>query len=57
MRSIDGGRQVDPADSQQVSATNVIVLFQRFRIDTRIEPGHSHPDIKTLGKGKALVLS
>ena len=27
LRSIDGGRQVDPADGQQVSATNVIVLF------------------------------
>ena len=26
-----------------------------FRIDTKIEPGHSRPDIKTLGSGKALV--
>jgi hypothetical protein len=32
-----------------------VVLFQKFRIDTKIEPGHSRPDIKTLGTGKALV--
>jgi hypothetical protein len=38
-----------------VTASNVIVLFQDFRIDTKIEPGHSRPDYTTLGEGRALV--
>jgi len=54
-RSIDGKAHVDPADGKRVAPTNVVVLYQRFRIDTKIEPGHSRPDIKTLGSGKALV--
>ncbi len=44
-----------PPTKQQVAVENVIVLFQKFRIDTKIEKGHSRPDITTLGKGKALV--
>lgn len=55
LRSVDGRAQIDPADGKRVTATNVIVLFQKFRIDRRIEPGHSRPDITTLGSGKALV--
>jgi hypothetical protein len=54
-RSVDGKAQIDPVDGKRVTTTNVVVLFQRFRIDTRIEPGHARPDIKTLGNGKALV--
>ncbi|MEO5885724.1 MAG: DUF3048 domain-containing protein [Candidatus Limnocylindrales bacterium] len=54
-RSVDGRAQVDPADGQRVTTTNIVVLFQKFRIDRKIEPGHSRPDIKTLGSGKALV--
>ncbi|HYH94163.1 MAG TPA: DUF3048 domain-containing protein [Candidatus Saccharimonadales bacterium] len=55
LRSIDGKAHIDPADDERVTAANVVVLFQKFRIDTKIEPGHSRPDIKTLGTGKALV--
>jgi hypothetical protein len=54
-RSIDGKRHVDPADGERVAPTNVIVLFQKFRIDTKIEPGHSRPVITTIGRGRALV--
>jgi len=54
-RSIDGKPHIDPADGQQVTTTNIVVLFQKFRIDTKIEKGHSRPDIKTLGTGKAIV--
>jgi hypothetical protein len=54
-RSVDGKAQFDPADGKRVTATNVVVLFQKFRIDTNIEPGHARPDIKTIGHGKALV--
>jgi hypothetical protein len=56
-RSINGKAHIDPADGEQVTTTNVVVLFQKFRIDTRIEPHHARPDIKTKGKGKAWVFS
>ena len=55
-RSIDGRRHVDADDGQRVAPTNVIILFQKFRIDTKVEPGHSRPVIKTTGSGKAIVL-
>ena len=55
-RSVDGKAQIDPADKARVTTTNIVVLFQKFRIDTKIEPGHSRPDITTLGSGEALVL-
>lgn len=54
-RSVDGKAQIDPADGKRVTATNVVVLFQKFRIDTKVEPGHARPVITTLGRGKALV--
>lgn len=56
LRSIDGKRHVDPADGKRVAPTNVVILFQKFRIDTKIEPGHSRPDITTTGSGRAIVL-
>lgn len=54
-RSVDGKAQIDPADDKRVTTRNIVVLFQKFRIDTKIEPGHSRPDIKTIGEGRALV--
>lgn len=54
-RSIDGTAQEDPADGRRVTTTNVVVLFQRFRIDTKIEPGHARPDLTTVGTGTAIV--
>jgi hypothetical protein len=54
-RSVDGRAQIDPADGKRVTATNVVVLFQKFHIDTRIEPGHARPVIKTTGKGVAWI--
>ena len=54
-RSVDGKAHVDAGDGKRVTATNVVVLFQKFRIDTKIEPGHSRPDYRTLGSGDALV--
>ena len=56
LRSVDGKPHIDPADGQRVTTTNIVVLFQRFRIDTKIERGHARPDIKTIGQGRALVL-
>jgi len=57
LRSVNGKPHVDPADDKRVAPTNVVVLFQKFRIDTKIEPGHSRPDITSLGSGKAWVFS
>lgn len=57
LRSIDGEPHIDPADDKRVTTTNVVVLFQRFRIDTRIEPGRSRPDITTVGTGKAWIFN
>ena len=54
-RSVNGKAHIDAADGKRVTTTNVVVLFQKFRIDTKIEPGHSRPDITTIGKGKALI--
>jgi hypothetical protein len=54
-RSVDGRAQIDPADGKRVTATNVVVLFQKFRIDTKIEPGHARPVLKTTGKGVAWI--
>ena len=54
-RSVDGRAQTDPADGKRVTATNVVVLFQKFRIDTRIEPGHARPVLTTTGKGAAWI--
>lgn len=54
-RSVDGRAQIDPADGKRVTATNVVVLFQKFRIDTKIEPGHARPVLKTTGTGRAWI--
>jgi hypothetical protein len=55
LRSVDGRPHIDAADDKRVSVTNVVVLYQKFRIDTKIERGHSRPDFTTIGSGKALV--
>jgi hypothetical protein len=57
LRSLDGKAQVDPADDRRVTTRNVVVLFMRFSIDTRIEPGHARPVVGSIGSGKAWVFS
>jgi hypothetical protein len=54
-RIVDGKRQIDPADGERVHTRNVVVLFQPFKIDTRIEPGHSRPVVGAIGTGRAFV--
>ena len=54
LRSVDGDSQIDPASNQQVTARNVIVLFQAVSYFN--EPGHNaRPVVATVGSGKALV--
>jgi hypothetical protein len=55
LRSVDGHNQIDPADGKRVTTTNVVVLFQSFHTDSRIEPGHARPIIGDVGKGVAWV--
>ena len=54
-RKVDGKNQVDPADGKRVTTTNVVVLFQSFRTDSKIEPGHARPVIGDIGHGTAWV--
>jgi DUF3048 family protein len=56
-RSIDGRAQIDPADGKRVTTRNVVVLFQKYRIDTTLEAGHSRPVIDDIGKGTAWIFS
>jgi hypothetical protein len=54
-RLVDGRPQSDPADGKRVTTRNLVVLFQRYWIDTKIEPGHSRPVIATVGEGAAWI--
>ena len=54
-RLVGGRLQVDPADGKVVSTRNVVVMFQKFRTNTKIEPGHSRPVLGSIGTGRALV--
>ena len=54
-RAVDGRAQIDPADGKRVTTRNVVVLFQRYRIDTKIEPGHARPVVGSVGKGTAWI--
>jgi len=57
LRSIDGRAQKDPTDDRRVTTRNVVILFQRFYIDTKIEPGHARPVVESVGQGRAWVFS
>jgi hypothetical protein len=54
-RDVDGRAQIDPADRKRVTTRNVVVLFQRYRIDTKVEPGHARPVVGSVGKGTAWI--
>ncbi|HEX5825448.1 MAG TPA: DUF3048 domain-containing protein [Candidatus Limnocylindrales bacterium] len=56
LRSVDGHAQIDPADGKRVTTTNVVILFQSFHTDSKIEPGHARPVVGDIGKGPAWVL-
>jgi hypothetical protein len=55
LRTLNGAPHVDPVDGRQVTARTVIVLFQTFRTDTTIEPGHARPVLGSIGQGSAIV--
>ncbi len=56
-RLLDGKAHIDRADAKAVTARTIVVLFVKFRIDTKIEPGHARPALTDVGTGSALVIS
>lgn len=57
LRSLDGSPQVDPLDGEQVTARTVVVLYMKFRTDSRIEPGYNRPVLGYIGTGKAQIFA
>jgi hypothetical protein len=55
LRMVGGKPQIDPANKQQVTARNVIVMFQALSYDTVSDPGHKRPVVANVGSGKAIV--
>ena len=54
-RSIAGKAQFDAETEERVTARNIIVLWIRLTIDSKIEPGYHRPVFHVVGKGKAIV--
>jgi hypothetical protein len=46
---------MDAGSKKQVTARNVIVLFQPLTYDSKVDPGHNRPVIANVGSGKAIV--
>ncbi len=55
LRYVGGHPQTDPANGQQVTARNVIVMFQALSYDSISDPGHKRPVVANVGSGKAIV--
>src|ERR1035437_2409723 len=55
LRYVGGKPQIDPANTQQVFARNVVVMFQVLSYDSVSYPGHKRPVIASVGTGKAVV--
>ncbi len=55
LRYVGGHLQTDPANGQQVTARNVIVMFQALSYDSVSDPGHKRPVVANVGSGKAIV--
>ena len=56
-RLLNGKAHIDRADGKVVTARTVVIMFVKFRIDTKIEPGHARPALTDVGKGDALIIS
>jgi hypothetical protein len=55
LRLINGQPEIDPANSNQVYARTIAVMFQAVTIDPHSEPGYSRPIVHNVGSGKATV--
>ena len=55
LRIIGGKPEIDPANSKQVYARNVVVLFQTVSLDPQTDPGYSRILLGNVGSGKATL--
>ena len=55
IRLLNGKKQIDPANNQQVFARNIIVMFQTVSNDYLDSSGIQRIDISNVGSGKAIV--
>jgi hypothetical protein len=55
LRSVDGRPQLDAANGQRVTASNVVVMFQSVTIDPASEAGYNRPIVWNVGTGRAVV--
>ena len=52
-RVVDGKLQIDPANGQQVYATDVVVMFQTYAMQPSLD--HLRPVVGSIGSGTAIV--
>jgi hypothetical protein len=55
LRLVRGKLQIDAANNKQVTARNVVVLFQALSYDSFSDPGHKRPVIANVGTGRAVI--
>ena len=55
IRLLNGKKQIDPANNQQVFARNIIVMFQTVSNDYLDSSGIQRIDISNVGSGQAIV--
>lgn len=54
-RIIDGKPQIDPANSKQVYARNIVVMYQTVTLDPQTDPGYNRIILGNVGSGEATV--
>ena len=55
LRIVDGKNQIDPANSKQVYARNVVVMYQTVTLDPKTDPGYNRILLGNVGSGKATL--
>jgi hypothetical protein len=53
LRLVNGQLQIDPANNQQVSARNIVVMFQAYAVVPSLDK--MRPVVSNVGSGKAIV--
>ena len=55
LRIIDGKPEIDPANSKQVYARNIVVMYQTVTLDPQTDPGYNRIILGNVGSGKATL--
>jgi hypothetical protein len=55
LRIVDGKTQIDPANSKQVYARNIVVMYQTVSLDPTTDPGYNRILLGNVGSGKATL--